>query len=124
MDKIARNAQIQFVGVVNKIIALLKGYVATHPEFDLATIQEALEYVIAHPESIATLDSNGRDVLGEALYGLPVEMLNDLISAAGSVQLAIEVNKNMKKKYDSSKELDEMFQNEEEDVKTDSGYHM
>ena len=109
LDKVSRHNQSLLVSTVNEIIAGLKPYAASHPEFDFEKIQTALEYVIAHPECIGSNNNTYKDVLGESLYGLPKDLLSNLISCASAVTLAHDVADTMKKKYQAN-ELNDMFQ--------------
>ena len=108
LERITRKNHSLLVSVINEIINALKPYAERHTEFDYEKVQAALEYVLSHPEAVASNQKEYKDVIGECLYGIPKELLSCLISSAAAVTLASDVSDTMKKKYHVN-ELSEMM---------------
>ena len=101
MAQLSADSQATLVDVVNSSLPILRQYAATHPQFDLHAVEEAMSYISAHPDAIANMNDATLDIMeiGEALQGvtatqvsalgaLPSDMATTIIAAATSAAMA------------------------------------
>ena len=112
MASIANSSQQTLVDVSSECLGILRSYAASHPNFDLSAVEDAMAYLVAHPNAVANMNEGIVDVvnLGESLKGLsmeqyqglvsiPSDMLSTLICACSAVSLAGYVSRDMERKY-------------------------
>ncbi len=97
-------------------MGILKDYATSHPKFDLSAIEQSMEYIVANPDAITNMNQAMLDVTAvasnlkdlnvahiEALNSLPSDMLSTIVCAASASSLALNISKNMNKKYQNNK---------------------
>ena len=112
MAAIANSSHQTLVNVSDQCLSILRSYAANHPQFDLTAVEDAMAYLVAHPDAVANMNNGMVDVinLGEALKGLslqqyqslvsiPSDMLSTLICACSAASLAGYVSRDMERKY-------------------------
>lgn len=114
MAAIANSSHQTLVNVSDQCLSILRNYAASHPQFDLSAVEDAMAYLVAHPDAVANMNNGMVDVvnLGETLKGLslqqyqslvsiPSDMLSTLICACSAASLAGYVSKDMDRRYNS-----------------------
>ena len=134
MAQLSADSQATLVDVVNSSLPILRQYAATHPQFDLHAVEEAMSYISAHPDAIANMNDATLDIMeiGEALQGvtaahvsalssLPSDMATTIVAAATSAAMAGRICATMedgmrKGKYGNkvTEMMDEYIESEEE----------
>ncbi len=112
LSNVARSSQSALVEVSNESMKQMKPYAAMHSEFDLSALEEAMEYIVAHPN--AMVDDTLSTEYQEALSQLPKEMLSTIICSATATSFAIETAVQMEekqKKSITSKDVSDMIDN-------------
>ena len=117
MAAIANSSHQTLVNVSDQCLSILRNYAASHPQFDLTAVEDAMAYLVAHPDAVANMNNGMVDVvnLGEALKGLslqqyqglvsiPSDMLSTLICAASAASLAGHVSRDMDRRYNGKVE--------------------
>ena len=112
MAAIANSSHQTLVNVTDQCLSILRNYAANHSQFDLTAVEEAMAYLVAHPDAVVNMNNGMVDVvdLGEALKGLslqqyqglvsiPSDMLSTLICAASAASLAGHVSRDMDRRY-------------------------
>ena len=112
MADVVNGSQSTLVQVANECMSILKPYADTHPQFDLTAVQESMDFIIAHPDAIATMNQGMVDVTNlagglaglsaehaTALAGLPSDMVSTLVCAASAAALATRVATTAVNKY-------------------------
>ena len=112
MAAIANSSHQTLVNVTDQCLSILRNYAASHSQFDLTAVEEAMAYLVAHPDAVVNMNNGMVDVvdLGEALKGLslqqyqglvsiPSDMLSTLICAASAASLAGHVSRDMDRRY-------------------------
>ena len=141
MASIANASHETLVNVSNECLSILRNYASSHPNFDLTAVEEAMEYLVSHPEAVSNMNNGMVDVvnLGNSLKGLtleqyqglvsiPSDMLSTLICACSAATLATHVSNNMDQRYNDKSEygneitemmedyLDSYFKEDEEEL--------
>ena len=141
MASIANASHETLVNVSNECLSILRNYASSHPNFDLTAVEEAMEYLVSHPEAASNMNNGMVDVvnLGNSLKGLtleqyqglvsiPSDMLSTLICACSAATLATHVSNNMDQRYNDKSEygneitdmmedyLDSYFKEDEEEL--------
>ena len=75
MAAIANSSHQTLVNVSDQCLGILRTYAASHPQFDLSAVEDAMAYLVAHPDAVANMNNGMVDVinLGEALKGLSLQ---------------------------------------------------
>ena len=116
IKEVANSAQDSLVSVTSECMGILKDYATSHPKFDLSAIEQSMEYIVANPDAITNMNQAMLDVTAvasnlkdlnvahiEALNSLPSDMLSTIVCAASASSLALNISKNMNKKYQNNK---------------------
>ncbi len=103
-------AQGNLVNVMNQFLPELQAYAKNHQQFDLQGVQDAMQYVVNHPDAISNMNQAMVDVtnIGKTLSNLqiqeiapltelPNDMLTTMIGAATAGTLAYRVMSTMEK---------------------------
>ena len=134
MAQLSADSQSTLLDVVNSSLPILRQYAQTHPQFDLHAVEEAMQYIAAHPDAIANMNDATLEIMeiGEALQGvtaahvsalsaLPSDMATTLIAAATATAMAGRICATMedgmrKGKYGNqvTEMMDEYIEQEEE----------
>lgn len=120
LSDFARSSQSTLVEITNESIRQMKVYAGKQENFDLPTMEEAMEYVIAHPNSI--VDGSLSKEYQEILSHLPKEILSTIICSASTTSFMIETSMNMEKKKEITNEdisnmIDDYMKEKEESSK-------
>ncbi|MBQ8131873.1 MAG: hypothetical protein IJ193_05225, partial [Bacilli bacterium] len=110
LARIANNCQAQSNHIINQCLNVLKPYAASHPQFDLHGIQQAMQYVVNHPNAIANMNQAAVDVTDlagtlsgltaaqvTALSHLPSDMLTTFLGSVASLAFVHRVTDDMSK---------------------------
>ena len=111
LDQIAQissSAQSRLNQIVSTGISYVSKYAKSHPQFDYTALVNAMNYVAAHPNAIANMNTAMVDVVTaantltgvqamhmSAMSVLPDTMLTSIISGASAAALAMNVLKDM-----------------------------
>ena len=132
MAAIANSSHQTLVNVSDQCLSILRNYASSHPQFDLSAVEDAMAYLVAHPDAVANMNNGMVDVvnLGEALKGLslqqyqtlvsiPSDMLSTLVCACSAATLAGHVSRDMNRRYNGrveyGNEVTEMMEEYMED---------
>ncbi len=112
MAAIANDSQTIVNDVVQKYLPVLARYAQDNPQIKLDALEEAMNYVVAHPDSIIQMNNGAVDIMEQAgtlsgltaaqmtaLSSLPSDALTTLISAASGATLALRVSSIMSQKH-------------------------
>ena len=112
INNVAAYSQNQLLTVVNDGLNVIRDYAKSHPQFDLHAYEDAMSYIVSHPNAIVEMNQAMVDTveIGEMLQGLtatqqhiiatlPSDLTTTLICAASSACLAKNVASDMNKKY-------------------------
>ena len=104
LGEISKNSQTTLRTVVNDAIPHLNNYARDHSQFDLAGIQDAMNYIVANPDAITNMNRAMIETteLGEELAKMSIEKVNlinelpnnitaPLFGAATAASLAMNV---------------------------------
>ena len=104
LGEISKNSQTTLRTVVNDAIPHLNNYARDHSQFDLAGIQDAMNYIVANPDAITNMNRSMIETteLGEELAKMSIEKVNlinelpnnitaPLFGAATAASLAMNV---------------------------------
>ncbi len=121
LTTISQESQKALNETVQEGLDVLKVYAQSHPQFDLHATQEAMEYIVSHPDAILNANQAelqavqyGTELAGltaeqvTALSSLPSDMLTTIISAASATVLATRVASTMNQYAYSNKYGDEV----------------
>lgn len=124
---ISKSSQSTLTSVVNESLPHLAVYARDHAQFDLTGVQEAMNYIVTHPDAIANMNKAMIETteFGEelanisiqqvaTLNSLPSDISTNLFGAASAAALAIKVTdkvetNNKKGKYGNK--VTEMVEN-------------
>ena len=108
MSEISANTQKTLSNVTEECLKTLNQYAPVHKQFDIESVQEAMTYLVEHPEAISKMNQAAVDIskAGESLKGLefqhvatinalPLNMQEQLMSYAATAALAVNVSKTM-----------------------------
>lgn len=143
LANISSASQSTLTQIVNSNLDILKSYAASHPQFDLHGVQEAMQYIANHPTAISDANQAAVDVTNlaqglttlssehvQALSSLPSDMLTTLLSSAGAVALANKVSSTMSSNMKNGKYgnevtymMDEFLSNQEEQEEKEENKH-
>ena len=72
LENVSAYSQNQLLDVVNEGLQTIRTYAASHPQFDLHAYEDAMSYIVAHPNAIVEMNQAMGDVvaIGEYLQGL------------------------------------------------------
>ncbi len=106
--KISNDSHATLVNVTDKCLEILRPYAQNNPQFDLAAAQDAMQYIVDHPDAIANMNQAMADVqnVGEQLLNisqtnietisnLPGNLGTTIASAASACALASRVSSTM-----------------------------
>ena len=100
LDRFANSTHNYLVNVSNEIMTIVKDYATHHREFDVASVEESLETVMANPAVIGEAD-----LLSGSLCKLPNELLKKLVDASTITQFIADVDTKVKdNSFDNNKE--------------------
>ena len=63
MASIANSSQQTLVDVSSECLGILRNYAASHPNFDLSAVEDAMAYLVAHPNAVANMNEGIVDVV-------------------------------------------------------------
>ena len=103
-------------GIVQEALPYFQKYMETHPQFELAEVGKAMDYLVQNPDAIPKMyqgmvdvTNMGEDLAGltieqvEALQSLPSDMQTTLLGAVSSAALAYNCAKSTSKNRSSAK---------------------
>lgn len=78
-------------GIVQESLPYFQKYMETHPQFELAEVGKAMDYLVQNPEAIPQMYQGMVDVtnMGESLAGLSVEQVEALQSLPSDMQTTL-----------------------------------
>ncbi len=126
ITKIANDSQKSLNTVVNDCLTALRPYASSHPEIDLHSVEESMEYIVNNPEAIINMNNGIVDMLDQAstlselnatyinsLAGLPSDLLTTIIGATAATALAVHTSTTMNhhfgNNYDYGNEVTDMM---------------
>lgn len=88
MAELSANSQATLQSVTKECLEILKPYAATHPQFDLTGVQNAMEYMVQNPTAIAEMNQAMVDAtaIGDTLSQMQLEHIGALQSIPSNVQ--------------------------------------
>lgn len=110
LAKISNDSHATLVSVTDKCLEILRPYAQNNPQFDLVAAQDAMQYIVSHPDAIANMNQAMMDVqnIGEELLNvsqtsietitnLPGDLGSTIMAAASACALASRVSSTMSK---------------------------
>lgn len=108
LSDISKETNATFQNVTTECLNILKPYAESHPQFDLSGVENAMSYLVQHPDAITKMNEAmlettalGENLIGltatqvTALTSLPSDLQETLFGAASAGALAYRVSSTM-----------------------------